>query len=394
MRTKYFLIGILSFCQNLLLFSQNNLDEVLYSIEKNNTTLKALRQSAEAQKLENKTGIYLPNPEVDFGYLWGTPAPIGNRTDINAVQRFDIPTISGMKSRLADKQNISVEWQFKSERMNILLEVKQLCMDLIFYNSLKREFVMRLSHAQSIADIYEKRLAGGDASRLEYNKAQLNLVTVQGELSRVEVERGVLLSELKRLNGGMEIVLPDDHFEPTLLPPSFEDWYTLAEQKNPVLAYVKQETEVSKSLLKVNRAKGLPSFSAGYTSEKIVGEHFQGIKIGVTIPLWENKNRVAQAKASVLATEARLIDGRQKFYSRVKNQYERAVGLQAIAQKYRNLRNSSNSAELLKKALDAGEISLLNYLTELGMYYNMANLTLEAERDYQKAVTELLAVEL
>ncbi len=85
---------------------------------------------------------------------------------------------------------------------------------------------MRLSHAQSIADIYEKRLAGGDASRLEYNKAQLNLVTVQGELSRVEVERGVLLSELKRLNGGMEIVLPDDHFEPTLLPPSFEDWYT------------------------------------------------------------------------------------------------------------------------------------------------------------------------
>ncbi len=103
---------------------------------------------------------------------------------------------------------------------------------------------------------------------------------------------------------------------------------------------------------------------------------------------------MAQAKASVLATEARLIDGRQKFYSRVKNQYERAVGLQAIAQKYRNLRNSSNSAELLKKALDAGEISLLNYLTELGMYYNMANLTLEAERDYQKAVTELLAVEL
>ncbi len=66
--------------------------------------MKALRQSAEAQKLENKTGLYLPNPEVDFGYLGGTPAPIGNRTDINAVQKVDIPTISGMKSRLADKQ--------------------------------------------------------------------------------------------------------------------------------------------------------------------------------------------------------------------------------------------------------------------------------------------------
>lgn len=394
MRTKIFLISILSFCQSMLLLSQTSVDEVLYSIEKNNTTLKAFRQTADAQKLENKTGIYLPDPEVDFGYLWGTPAPIGNRTDINAVQRFDVPTISGMKRRLADKQNISVEWQFKSERMNVLLEAKQLCMDLIFYNSMKREFVIRLSHAQSIADVYEKRLAGGDASRLEHNKAQLNLVTAQGDLSRVEVERGAVLSELKRLNGGIEIALTDNDFEPTLLPPAFEDWYVLAEQKNPVLAYVKQETEVSKSLLKVNRAKGLPSFSAGYVSEKIVGEHFQGIKVGVTIPLWENKNRVAQAKASVLATEARLIDGRQQFYGRMKNQYERAVGLQDIAQKYRNLLNSSNSADLLKKALDAGEISLLNYLTELGMYYNTVNLALEAERDYQKAVAELLAVEL
>ena len=78
----------------------------------------------------------------------------------------------------------------------------------------------------------------------------------------------------------------------------------------------------------------------------------------------------------------------------VKSQYSRAIGLNEIARNYRNLLNTSNSADLLQKALDAGEISLLNYLTEISLYYNTVNLALEAERDFQKSVAELLAVEL
>ena len=64
------------------------------------------------------------------------------------------------------------------------------------------------------------------------------------------------------------------------------------------------------------------------------------------------------------------------------------------AETYRKSLSTTNSTELLKKALDAGEISLLNYMVELGLYYNMVNQILEAERDYHKALTELSAVEL
>jgi outer membrane protein TolC len=144
----------------------------------------------------------------------------------------------------------------------------------------------------------------------------------------------------------------------------------------------------------MSKAKRLPTFSAGFVSEKIVGETFQGIKVGISVPLWENKNQVAHAKASVNAAEARRVDGIQKFYLEVKSQYSRAIGLNEIARNYRNLLNTSNSADLLLKALDAGEISLLNYLTEISLYYNTVNLALEAERDFQKSVAELLAVEL
>ena len=394
MKTKILLIGILLFSKFLIIVSQNSIEEVLLSIEKNNTTLNALRKNTDAQILENKTGIYLSNPELDFGYLWGSPDIIGNRTDFSVTQSFDIPTITGMRNRLADKQNISAEWLFKAERLNILLEAKKLYLELIYYNSLVKELEIRFSHAQSIAEIYEKRLSAGDANRLDLNKAQLNLLYAQGELSRNEIERNAVLSNLKQLNGGEDILLYDEHFQAILLPPSFDEWYAHAEQINPVLAFVKQEVEVSMGLVRMSKAKRLPTFSAGYMSERVVGERFQGIQIGISIPLWENKNQIAHSKAAVAAAEARHNDGIQKFYIEVKNQYERAVGFNEIAMNYRNLLNTSNNVELLQKALDAGEITLQYYLTEISLYYDTVDLTLQAELDYQKAVADLLAVEL
>ncbi|WP_085536633.1 TolC family protein [Massilibacteroides vaginae] len=391
---KAIIISILALFGSISLYAQNNINSVLTSIEENNTTLKALRETAESQKLENRTGIYLSNPEVGFNYLWGNPVDMGNRTDFSVTQTFDIPTITGMKSKVANGKNDLVEWQYKADRMNIMLEAKQYCIELIYYNALKKELDIRLEHAKTIAESYEKRLATGDANKLEYNKVQLNLSTVQGEISRIEVERNALLSQLKRLNGGNDVTFDDSQFAQIQLPLNFDDWFVNAEQKNPVLAYIKQEIEVSKRQVSVSKAMGLPTFSAGYMSEKVVGQRFQGVSVGVSIPLWENKNRVKQAKAAVRAAESREADSKQQFYSNLQIQFNRAIGLQNTAQAYRKSLLTANSTDLLKKTLDAGEISLLDYMVEIGLYYETVNQALQAEMDYQKAFAELSAVEL
>ncbi len=391
---KTILISIIVFFASFSLNAQNSVVTVLKAVEDNNTTLKALKETANAQKLENKTGIYLSNPEVEFNYLWGNPSAIGNRTDFNISQTFDIPTITGMKRKMADERNGLVEWQYKAERMNILLEAKQYCIELIYFNALKKELEIRLQHAETIASGYQNRLNSGDANKLEFNKAQLSLSTITGEMARIDVERNTLLSQLKRLNGGLDISMDDYRFDQEQLPLNFDDWYQQAEQKNPILAYVKQEVLVSQKQVSLTKAKGLPTFSAGYMSENVVGQRFQGLALGVSVPLWENKNRVKQAKTAVVAAQARETDSKQQFYNQLQIQYNRALGLKNTAEAYRKSLTMTNSTELLKKALDAGEISLLNYMVELGFYYNMVNQTLEAERDYQKALAELSAVEL
>jgi outer membrane protein TolC len=370
-------------------FAQNNIDNVLISIERNNTSLKAIREDVDAQKLENKTGIYLPNPEVEFNYLWGYPGIIGNRNDVNVRQTFDFPTVTGMKKKISDKRNNLLDLQYKAERLDILMQARQYCLDLIYCNAMKDELDRRLEHAEIIAGGYENRLEKGDANILEYNKAKLNLATAKGEAANLETERKSVLAELKRLNGGSDVSMNDREYGDAGLPNSFDEWFARAEQSNPTLEYVKQEVEIAKSSIALNRAMSLPGISAGFMREKVMGEAYQGISVGVSIPLWENKNRVKQAKAALKAGEAKQVDSRLQFYEYLKNLYEKAKGLRSVALEYKQAISSLNNTALLQKALDAGEISLLDYIVELGLYYNAVNLKLNSEREFRKTLAEL-----
>lgn len=391
---KAIFISILAILATTPLWAQKGMSDVLRAIEENNTTLKALRESTEAEKLNNRTGIFLSNPEVEVGYLWGNPAEIGNRTDFSITQSFDIPTITGMKSRAAKMQDKLLDWRYKTDRMNILLEAKTCCIELIYNNALLLELARRLRHATTIAEGYEARLKAGDTNQLEYNKVKLNLAAVQGEISRVEVERNALLVRLKRLNGGIEIVFDESRYPEVILPQDFAAWFDGVAEKNPQLTYAREEVVASKQQVALSRATGLPTFSAGYVSEKVGGERFQGVSFGISVPLWENKNRIRQAKASARAAEMREADTRQQLYSGLQLLYDRAVGLKATAEGYRKLLTTSDNADLLKKALDTGKISLLDYIVEMGLYYDTVSRAMEAERDYQQAFAEFSAVDL
>ncbi len=74
--------------------------------------------------------------------------------------------------------------------------------------------------------------------------------------------------------------------------------------------------------------------------------------------------------------------------------FTKVAGLQSIANSYAEAMITTHNIELLDKALQAGEISVLTYLTELSAFYELNDLVMEAERDFQLALAELLAVEL
>ena len=172
----------------------------------------------------------------------------------------------------------------------------------------------------------------------------------------------------------------------------FEAWYAEAEQKSPALAYVKQQIDVANRELAVRRADGLPTVSLGFMGEYVSGENYQGVKVGMSIPLWANKDRVRQAKAEVEAAKARQTDAQQQFYSRLHNLFVQQRGLRQVVQSYQEALRATDNTSLLKKALDAGSISTMDYLLGARMYYDAVNQKMDACRAWQKTVAEMQAV--
>lgn len=388
------IILLTAICAATSVGAQSGIERVLASVEQNNTMLKTLREEGKAQKLGNRTDIYLENPEAGFNLLWGSPSSMGTRKDFSISQTFNLATLTGVKRRMADKQDALVDIQYTIDRQTLLLEAKQCCIDLVYYNAMSNELKKRYDNALKAAEAYKKMFNTGSSNIIDYNKAQVNLAAVRGEMSRIDVERQVLLNTLKQLNGGTEIAFSDTEYDKTPLPASFDEWYAGAERNNPALAYAKQQTEVSRHEVKLNKAMGLPDISAGYMSESTPGETFRGITLGVSIPLWANKNKVKQAKAGVAAAEMKQRESKQYLYNTLQNLYLRAKGLKLTAAGYRETLSTLNSTDLLVKAFNIGEMSLLNFITELELYYDATDQAMQAERDFEKAKAELFAAEL
>lgn len=214
-------------------------------------------------------------------------------------------------------------------------------------------------------------------------------MNINKELESIEIERITLLSELTCLNGEIFIDFTDSQFQSPVIPADFEQWYVSAEQNNPVSIWIEKEMEISKKQEKLNRAMSLPKLQTGFMSEKIIGEQFQGITIGLSIPLWDNKNTVKFAKANTIALESIITDNKIQLNNYLKSLHTKAISLKQNADDYRlNLRLFDNS-ELLKKALDKGEITLIDYILELSIYYESVNKLLELERGLNKTLAEL-----
>ena len=133
----------------------------------------------------------------------------------------------------------------------------------------------------------------------------------------------------------------------------------------------------------------MPKLQAGYLSESIFGQDFKGFTVGLSIPLWQNKNTVKFAKANTVAMENMIIDNKVQLYNQLKVLHTKAIELQNSSIEYKSKLQLFNSSELLKKALDKGEISLIDYILELSFYYESVNNLLELERDMNNTIAEL-----
>lgn len=370
-------------------FGQNKADSIVSRIIENNTQLSALKKSSDAKKIGNKTGIYLKNPEAEFAYLFGNPDDMGNRINFSVKQSLDFPTAYRHKNRISNLKNVRSDLMYDAEKSRIKTEAELICSELIYTKALIAEYDEHSEHAQDIARIFEQKLKSGETNIISHNKAQIHLLNIKRRLKLLKSKQQSLLRELARLNGGKEVTLADSSFKIMPIPDDFDKWFSETKGNIPSLSLSKKETEIQNQQIKLNRALSLPKFTVGYMSEALTSQQFRGISLGVSVPLWENKNRIKYAAAKADASRENAADKELQYYNYLKKLYETALILQETIEDYRVGLQSFDHNKLLRTALDEGEISLLDYIREKSFYYQSKDKLLETQNELNKTLIKL-----
>lgn len=375
-------------------YTQTTVDAVLSTIEKNNKTILANVQYWEAKKLEYKTGLTPYNPKVDYDYLNGSPVSAGNQTDFAVTQSFDFPTAYSKKKQLSNEQIEQADFQINATSQNVLLETKLICIELVYRNKFQTELTKRKQSTEKWLNAFQVKLDKGEGNILDVNKAKLQLIEINATFQENLSTINQLNQKLTELNGGIVLEFTDTIYSPLPSIPTFDSLEAEIEANDPVRKYLEQEKVIGQKELALSKAMSLPKLETGYHYQAILGQRFNGIHFGLTIPLWGNKNKVKAQQANLAFNDFNLQDHLNEHYYDIKQKYEKQSNLKITLTEYETLFASLNNVELLDKSLSLGQISTIEYFMEMTYYYDALNNYLKTEKEYYQTIAELYKYQL
>lgn len=369
--------------------AQNGIEQVLKNIESNNKELQANAQLIASQKLEAKTDNNLPDPTLSYAHLWGSKDKSETIGELVVSQSFDFPSLYVTRNKLNRLKAGTYDSQASIFRQDMLLQAKEVCLDIIMLRQQKHILEERLSNAEELAKMYAKRLQTGDANALETNKINLELLNVRTEASLNETALRNKLQELNALNGNIPVVFEENQYPAIPFPGDYQIVKSEVMAADRTLMALGNESLVARKQIAVNKSQWLPKLELGYRRNTETGVPFNGVVVEVSFPIFENRNKVKIAKAQALNIDLQKDNATLQVESQLAQLYREAKTLHASMEEYRKTFQSQQDLELLKQALAGGQISMIEYFVEVSVIFQSHQNYLQLENQYQKAMARI-----
>lgn len=392
MKSRKILAFLLSLIFSVSAYSQT-FDDVLKTIEGNNKEIQAGSKLVESRTLEHKQDKKLDGPELGYGYFPDNSSVIGTKQVFEISQSFNFPTYYKNQSAYSKLMINQEELGHLVLRQNILSQAKNLLVEYVYLMKQASIADKRLKFAEDMHSAFLIRLEVGDANALEVNKAKLHLLQVKKQEKELRTSILAVKESLKNLNGGNDLDISINDYPNE----NIVELDSLLFEKltiDPELLYNQKALEASERNIKLTKNLQLPNFSLGYGSETVADEKFRGVLVGLSIPLWGSKNAIQKAKVESEYYNLNNISITESKISNTKIQFEKILSLQENLESYNSVLGSVNSEELLNKSLESGEISIIDFFTEMFYYYEIYDDYLLVEKDYHQALAELYKYKL
>ena len=367
----------------------SSIEQVLKNIETNNKELQANAQLITSQKLEARTDNNLPDPTLSYAHLWGAKDKNETIGELVVSQSFDFPSLYATRNKLNRLKAGAYDSQAGVFRQDKLLQAKEVCLDIIMLRKQKQILEERLRNAEALAEMYAKRLLTGDANVLETNKINLELLNVRTEASLNESALRNKMQELNALNGNIPVVFEESRYPAIPFPSDYQMLKSEVLSTDRTLQAFGNESLVARKQIAVNKSQWLPKLELGYRRNTETGTPFNGVVVGVSFPLFENRNKVKIAKAQALNIDLQKENATLQVESELSQLYREAQTLHHSMEEYKKTFQSQQDLSLLKQALTGGQISMIEYFVEVSVIYQSHQNYLQLENQYQKAMARI-----
>lgn len=366
-----------------------SLDRVLEDIRQNNKELKANEQLIESQKLEDRTDNNLPDPTFSYAHLWGKENSDNTISEMVISQSFDFPTLYAGRHKLNKLKMGAYDSRANITRRDILLQAKEVCLDIIMLRQQKQILDERLLNAQQLSEMYAKRLQVGDANILETNKINLELLNVKTEANLNETALQNKFKELLVLNGNEPISFDMTDYPAVSFPSDYQQLKNEVLASDLALQTIRQEVAAAHQETAVSKSQWLPKLELGYRRNTESGDPFNGFVVGFSFPVFENRSKVKVAKARKLNLNYQQESTSLTVESELTQLYEEAKTLRESMLEYEKTFQAQSDLDLLKQALTGGEISMIEYFVEVSVVYQSKLNYLQLQNQYQKAMAKI-----
>lgn len=371
-------------------FAQNSGRELLNEIEKNNIRLNGFKSFVESEKLQNKSTNNLPNPQAKGYYL-----PFGNNqtstyTEFEISQSFEFPSVYAARGKWNTLKAQELETEYLKVRQEVLLKAKLLLADFAMLQQQKEIAVARQEQAKQVLDQIETLYAKGQIGILDLNKAKIAWLQEQFATEQLQTEIQIVLDKLKKLNGGNDFELSGMGIQEPLQIPAMDSLWEEKLANDPIIRELKINQAASQQKIALEKNKILPDLSIGYNYQGVSGNNFSGFFGGISIPLWNSKNKVKAAEANYRFQQSKTQLVTAGLYVDFQEQYNRYLLLLEKFKEYQAVMENLESEKLLFKAYTLGEFSFMDYYRELRFYRNALDKKLQMEKELYQLKARLL----
>ena len=368
-----------------------------------NLSVQSSSYSVDAERALKGSAWDLPKTSIDAQY--GQFNSYTKDNSIAVSQSFEFPTVYIFKSKLANANIKSKEWQLKSTQLDMATQVKQVYWQISYLLAKKKSLTYQDTLFRGALRAAELKVNSGESNRIELITARSQSLEIKNQYRQVVADIEIYRKKLQNLLNSKVVCTPADSILHRILYNSFSDSAPLA--ANPTIALMQQQVEVSQLEKKVEKNSALPEFTLGYFSQTIqgvqdingvsrsfgAGDRFNGVQASIAISLWftpySSKIKAAKIREKMAQTDA-------EYYSKtVMNNYQELLG------EYYKYSNSLNyyetqavpEADLIieqtTKSYRAGAMDFLDYVQNINRALSIKQNYLDALNYYNQTVISI-----